>query len=166
MIFLILPVWWVPCFLVPILPVLSLVPWWCTLCHPPERGATRKDTRIERKKTTGEQHLNMKITRFKSEVLFHILFRCLFMKKRSFQNMRNWRVVAYPLANLETKITKFHIGKPSSTPTSTRSVVPDRFMLSALMGSYEKASFIRSWPRKPSHEPKLWRLKFKGFWTR
>lgn len=82
MIFLILPVWWVPCVLVPIVPVLSLVPWWCTLCHPPKRGATRKDTRIERKKTTGEQHSNMKKTRFKSELLFfHILFQCFSLKE-------------------------------------------------------------------------------------
>ena len=52
MIFLILPVWWVPCFLVPIVLLVSLVPWWYT------RGATPKGEPPERthKKRRGEQH--------------------------------------------------------------------------------------------------------------
>ena len=160
MIFLILPVWWVPCVLVPILPVVSP---WClggAPGEPPQRThefLTPKDDRVN-------SILNMKKTRFKSEVLFHILFRC-FSLKEIFSKHAQHCAYTLLLKTPPTKKTCF-IGKPSSTPTSTRSVVPDRFMLSALMGSYEKASFIRRWPRKPSHEPKLWCFKFKGFWTR
>ena len=157
MIFLILPVWWVPCFLVPIVLLVSLVPWWYT------RGATPKGEPPERthKKRRGEQHFKHEENKIQIRiVVIPYIVPMFFIERDLLKTCAALRI--YPSAENPKKKTCF-IGKPCWTPTSTRSVVPDRFMLSALMGSYEKASFIWSWPRKLIHEPKLWRFKFKGF---
>ena len=101
MIFLILPVWWVPCVLVPILPVVSP---WClggAPGEPPQRThefLTPKDDRVN-------SILNMKKTRFKSEVLFHILFRCLFIERDLLKTCAALRI--YPSAK-NPKKNMFH----------------------------------------------------------
>lgn len=97
MIFLILPVWWVPCVLVPIVPVLSLVPWWCT------RGATPKDTRIfNAKRRQGEQHFKHEENKIQIRiVVIPYIVPMFFIERDLLKTCAALRI--YPSAKLETK---------------------------------------------------------------
>ena len=102
MIFLILPVWWVPCVLVPIVPVLSLVPWWCT------RGATPKDTRIfNAKRRQGEQHFKHEENKIQIRiVVIPYIVPMFFIERDLLKTCAALRI--YPSAKNPQKKNMFH----------------------------------------------------------